>query len=290
MANIGFHAHGFAIIDLVPENELQTARQMEENLKDYIAAAGSGLFCKRYCCCTESELFEALNEIECRLREQGEISYVHIEGHASKDLLQLPDGSTVDWSRVFERFRTINVLSKNNLFFSSGACESAFALRAARITEPCPVFGLLAPEQEVTAGGVIAGFTAFYKSLIESENLNDAFAAFAEATNGKKYALIFSQLLFEKAVYRYLVQNCMGKGRRDQLDGLLTEAVDTVDASVKVARKALKKELFGPQALRLAQFHKRFMMIDRYPENAGRFQFDAVRFERAVRDGKLKLV
>lgn len=290
MATIGFHANGFAIIDAVPEDELQTARQMEENIQDYIHAANAGLFCERYRCKTESELLGALDKIERRLREKGEISYVHIEGHASKDALQLPDGSTVDWGRIFERFRTINILCKNNLFFSSGSCHSAFAFKAATITEPCPVFGLLAPEQEVTAGGVIDGFTAFYKTLIESESLHDAFVAFADATNGNQYALIFSQLLFEKAAYLYIKHHCMGQGRRNRLEALVSKAVSEEKVPVKAARKALKKQLFGSQSLRLARFHKKFMMIDRYPENERRFKFDAVKFERDTREGKLKIV
>ncbi|WP_198265757.1 hypothetical protein [sulfur-oxidizing endosymbiont of Gigantopelta aegis] len=52
----------------------------------------------------------------------------------------------------------------------------------------------------------------------------------------------------------------------------------------------MKKELNGPQALKLKQLHNVFMMIDKYPDNENRFDFDAVKFERDVRLGKLTIV
>ena len=290
MENIGFLAHGFVIIDLVPSEDMQTARHIEEALLDAINAANSNLFCERYRCETKNDLIDVLDKIKKRIKDKGEISYIHIEGHGSKEIIELPSGSTMLWNTIFEHFREINVLCKNNLFFSSGACLSAYAFKAAAITKPSPIFGMLAPEQEVDTGGVLDGYTAFYKSLIRNESLNDAFNAFADATNGKQYVLIFSQLLFKKAAYKYIKQHCMGKGRRERLECVLTQAVNSIDIPIKKARKLLKNELGKPQAVYLREFHNTFMMIDKYPENRDRFEFDAVKFERQVKSGELKIV
>ncbi len=290
MENIGFLAHGFVIIDLVPEKDMQTARHIEENLLDEINADNSSLFCERYKCKTKDELIAVLNQVKKRLRAKGEVSYIHIEGHGSKESIKLPNDSSLPWDAVFEHFREINILCKNNLFFSSGACQSAYGFKAATITKPSPVFGMLAPEQVVVTGGVLDGYIAFYKSLIRNESLNDAFNAFADAANAKQFSLIFSQLLFKKAAYKYIKQHCMGKGRKQRLDDLLTQAMSEVDMPIKKARKLLRKELNKPQALKLSEFHSKFMMIDKYPENADRFEFDAVNFERNVKSGALEIV
>lgn len=290
METIEFLAHGFVIIDLVPSKDMQTARHIEENLLDEINAVNSGLFCEKIRCETKNDLINVFNKIKERIRDKGEISYIHIEGHGSKEGVELLDGLVMPWSEIFEHFREINILCKNNLFFSSGACQSAYAFKAATITKPSPIFGMLAPEQKVQAGGVLDGYIAFYKSLIRNESLNDAFNAFTDATNGKQYALIFSQLLFKKAAYKYLKEHCMGKGRRERLENVLTQAVNTTDIEVRKARKLLKKELSKPQARKLKKFHDTFMMIDKYPENSTRFEFDAVKFERDVKSGKLKIV
>lgn len=290
MERIEFLAHGFVIIDLVPDEDMQTGRHIEEDLLDEISSQGSGLFCERYKCKTQNDLIAVFNIIKDRIKSEGKVSYIHIEGHGSKENLELPDDLDIPWSTVFDHFREINILCKNNLFFSSGACESAYAFKAAIITKPSPIFGMLAPEQEVNAGGVLDGYIAFYKSLIRNESLNDAFDVFAGATNGKQYALIFSQFLFKKAACKYLTQYCMGKGRKDRLENVVTQAVNSTGIPVKKARKLLKKELNKPQAISLKKFHHIFMMIDKYPENKIRFEFDAVKFEQQVRSGDLRIV
>lgn len=289
MSSIGFHAHKFVIFDFVPKSELQTGRSIEENLNDFINSENNDLLCERYKCETEEDFFLVIDRIKNDLIQNGLISYVHIEGHGSKDALYLPDGQPISWSVVFQAFREINILSKNNLFFSSGACESAYAYMAASITKACPVFGFLAPEKKVEAGGVGDGFIAFYKSLIKSESLNEAFNAFADATDGKKYALIFSPHIFEKAAFNYLTQHCMGQGRKNRLENVVSQAVAETGLPVNKARKQLKSELSKPQAIALKGFHEKFMMCDIHPENKDRFKFDAVKFERDVRSGKLKI-
>lgn len=289
MSSLEFHAHKFLIVDLVPESEMQTGRHIEECLLDVINRQSVGIVCERHKCASDIEFVDLITNIRSDVAEKGVVPYIHVEGHGSKDSLHFPDQSSIKWTDVFEEFRKINILSKNNLFFSSGACKSAYAFKAATITKPAPVFGMLAPEKEVLSGGVVDGFVAFYKSLIMSESLNEAFNAFADATNAKEYALIFSQLLFEKAAYNYLTQHCMGKGRMARLENIVSQAVVETGLPVNVARKQLKKELAKPQAPALMKFHKKFMLSELYPENAKRFPFDAAKFERDVRSGKLRL-
>ena len=289
MNSIGFYAHKFVIIDLVSDNEMQTGRHIEETLLDAINAEASEILCERHKCTLSVDFFEVIEKVKSDVNDKGLISYIHIEGHGSKESLHFPDESSIKWFDVFEEFRKINILSKNNLFFSSGACESAHAFKSAKITEPVPVFGMLAPEDKVSAGEAVDGFIAFYKLLIKSESLNEAFRAFADATDGKKYALIFSQFLFERAAYKYLTQHCMGRGRQARLENSLSQAVSQAALPVNKARKRIRRELAKPQALALTRLHKKFMMCDMYPENTSRFPFDAVKFERDAKKGKLKI-
>ncbi len=290
METITFHSTGFYILDTVPEKDMQTGRGLEENIVDIINTNNSSLYCKRIKCTTENDVLDALKSIKTNLIENGDIPYIHIEGHGSKDSLALPSGSVFSWNKLFELFREINILCKNNLFVSSGACLSAYGYKAASITEACPVFGLLAPEKVINSGGVKDGYHAFFKSLICNESLNEAFNRFSEATNGKDYALIFSQLMFRKAAYNYITVHCMGKNKRERLEELVTQATTSTDVSVNAARKQLKKEIYGPQAKHLSKYHQKFMMIDKYPENAERFEFNAGKFEQDVRNGKIKYV
>ena len=71
---------------------------------------------------------------------------------------------------------------------------------------------------------------------------------------------------------------------------LTTEAKTQVDPNypLKKIRKSIKKDINGPQALKLKKFHRKFMMIDLYQKNDARFLFDAVKFEKKVRDDARK--
>jgi len=241
MDSIRFHANGFYIIDLVPDDDMQTGMRIEENILDSINAERSELFCKRHKCRTKNDLIGIFNQIKNKLREEKKVPYIHIEGHASKESLQLLDGSEIEWSEVFCHFREINILCENNLFFSSGACHSAYAYKAAMITKPCPVFGLLAPEKEVKAGCLLDGFTTFYKSLIVDESFNNAFDKLVITTSAEQYSLIFSQRFFESAAYEYITQYCMGKGRRTRIESLVTKVKRNEVIPLKYARKFVKK-------------------------------------------------
>lgn len=287
MDSIGFHAQKFVIIDLIPDSELQTGRSMEENLTDFISAEKSDLSCERHKCDTKEDYFKVINQIKNDLSLSGTLPYIHIEGHGSKESLFFPSKHCISWIDVFQGFREINILSKNNLFFSSGACESAYAYKSATINEACPVLGFLAPEKQVKAGSVSDGFFAFYKSLIKSKSLDDAFNSFADATDAKNYAIVFSSQMFRKAAFNYLTQECMGKGRKIRLENLVSQAIAETGGPVKKVRKRIKEELSKPQALLLKEFHQKFMMCDRFPENNKRFSFDAVKFEKDVRSKKL---
>lgn len=293
MVDTAFHANGFIIIDAVPENELQTGKHLEDTILDLINYhKRSHLYCKRHKCLNAQDLISALNEIKEQQRTNGKTPYIHIEGHGSKEALKLLNGSDLKWCTIFEHFREINILSKNNLFFSSGACESGYALKEITLlSKPCPVFGLLAPEQKVKAGDVLDGFTAFYKALILNESLNDALQEFSNKINSKQYALIISQSLFERAAQNYIEQHCMGKGRRTRLERVLSEAKNIPKTSLTLGqtRKLLKKELYGSQAKYLERYFKTFMMIDLYPENAKRFEFDAIAFEHKVKKEKISV-
>lgn len=289
MNRIEFQVHKFVIIDLVPDDELQTGRRIEECLLDAIHAEQSSLICERYKCESATEFFTVINNIKADIIERGLFPYIHIEGHGSQKAIHFLNGDLIEWEKVFYEFRSINILCKNNLFFSSGACESAYAYRAAAtITQPAPVFGMLAPEIKVAAK-CVDGYISFYKSLIRSESIIEAFNAFTKKNNSQHYALIFSQHLFEKAAYKYITEQCMGKGRGDRIEALLSKAVNETGLPVNEARKLIKKNLKDPQGKALKKFHEKFMHYDIYPENADRFPFDAKTFEEKIRKGQLKI-
>ncbi|SEQ20155.1 hypothetical protein [Nitrosomonas ureae] len=287
---IGFITNGFHIIDLVPENELQTGKIIEDCIIDSINAGNFDLHCYRYKCKNRSEILEALDKIKTFMEKQKVVTSIHIEGHASKDHLCLPDHSYIEWSLILDYFREINILCKNNLFFSSGSCDSAYALRSnITINKPCPVFGLLAPEQIVEAGSTSDGFIAFYKNLICSKgDIDMALHEFCQSTNAKQYAVIFAQEIFKKGLRIVIESKYIGKGKKERLEYLLSEVQDQDESgsSVTELRNSLKERL-KLEIPDIMKHYEKFMMIDLYPDLRNRFMFDIEEFVRNVIDYKL---
>lgn len=280
----GFSSDYIAIIDVLSETDMQTGRQLNENINDVINAEDSNFSCVRLVCTNKIELFLAFKAIKDRITTNDVIPCIHIEGHGSKVCLELADGSLLTWEELANIMREINIISKNNLFFSSSACMSAYAFNSASINKPTPFFGFLAPEKDIKVENIVKAFSVFYSTLIRGEDLHDSVVAFSEKTDCKQYAYIFSQLLFKRSMRNYIQKSCMGKGKQKKMNELLDEVSNIKTLTLKKKRKILKEEINKPQALFLKKLHNVFMMIDLYPENAERFKFDAVRFEKDIRN------
>lgn len=288
MGDSGFHSHGFVIIDAVPPGELQTGKALYEMLCDTISSNGEELFVRRVPCQSASEVLNALRDERKFVENEGKIPIIHIEGHGDKEHLRPANGFYLRWKSVFEELKIVNILTCNNLFFSSAACESAYWYKGASITSECPVYGMLAPATKITAGEVAVGFQAFYRTLLESGDLHTSLNSLANATDAKKFAYIFSHSLFENVACKYLLQHCMGKGLAKRKEELLTVVVKEISIGLKKARKSIKKELSKSQAIHLRRFHRKFLMLDRCKSNETRFPFNAAKFERQVKNGIIK--
>ena len=64
----------------------------------------------------------------------------------------------------------------------------------------------------------------------------------------------------------------------------VTIAKQNICLPLKTLRKAIKRKLLEPKAPHLRRFYAKFMMIDKFPENAERFDFDVDKFENDVRN------
>ncbi len=282
---LGFKSDYIAIIDLVPEDELQTGRKLEENINDYINEYELKYACELYKCVDRSQFTDTLNTIKQRLIDTGKIPLIHIEGHGSKEGISTPDKDIILWSDLFKLLREINLLAQNNLFVSSGACLSGYAMKEVKILEPSPLVCLLAPVQEVQAGKVIDAFSVFYKLFLNpDEDLNNAIDRFHKETEGTEYLFIWAQQFFNNGARSYFLNRFNAKARQCLLEAQLSVAMKNIrGALLSVARKYFKKNMKSSIYKILTKSHKKFMMIDIYPENADRFPFNAQELEESVR-------
>lgn len=92
MDDISFGADYFVIIDAVPSKELQTAKRIFDNIRDYINQSEGHFDCKYRKCDTPSQLLSTLKDIHSYCQSTGNIPFIHIEGHGEREYLLLPNG------------------------------------------------------------------------------------------------------------------------------------------------------------------------------------------------------
>lgn len=236
--NSSFVNNSIFVIDALPDGDLSTAHHLFDNLIDYKANRDDGPHLEYRKINSYSDFVLILAELEW-LCASGIRPIIHIEGHGDR-ATGLALGSSndhIDWEDLVERLRRINIASKNNTGVVIAACHGMYALMAIKITELTPFHFLLGSQDEVTAGQIIDQMERFYKNLIDNVSVTEAYASI-----DKKFDLFIAERHFAMAIGRYFKRVCMGKGRRERVERLTTEAKAAFNnQGIVVNRQMLKK-------------------------------------------------
>lgn len=171
---------------------------------------------------TAAELLALLDNLEERAR-QGRRPLIHFDMHGGKKtgLHIVASGENIDWRSLAGRLRAINAATQNNLCVLSLACFGFYlAADTVSIDLPTPFFILAAPQETVTAGYVEDVVLPFYDQIFTKGDLG---AAFRDVLGGK-LTLFHSEALLYQSIGKYFKQYCMGKGRQQRVENLLSMA------------------------------------------------------------------
>lgn len=288
MSTGGFKTDYFLLLNAVSESDLQTARAIEDEIRDAGYEIGEDPPVERVDCEKAEDLFRALGDAAKCLRDIERIPMVHLDGHGDRDNMRFPSGEMVSWGAIFAKLREINVLACNNVFMTCGACESAYALEGSEILDPTPVYALLAPAKQVRAGTIREGFRKFYRVLLETENGATALREFTEQ-HPDHFSILSSEHLFELSAARYIVNFCEGKARKQRQEDLVTRARrERPDLDIKEVRGKIKAALREDPMVSIERMFRQFLIVDRCPENGERFPFPTERIRKRAEQERLK--
>ncbi len=276
-----FEANELVILSAVPEDDMQAARWLREDVADLRNAGVAALVCTYHAGLTGQAFMDQLGALAERA-QAGVIPMLHFDGHGLQDRMQFSDGSEVPWRDITQQLRAINVATRNHLVVSSGSCFGAWLYDKTDLDAPAPVFGLVATMRTVPAGDVDRGFRIFYRELFRTFEFARAYNQMMEGVENKVFGHVFAPDFLETVVRGYIVDFCMGEGRRFRAEALVTKAVER-GMPLAQARKMVREGLRKPQAPALERMGKHFLMIDRYPENQERFPVNYVWLEQAIR-------
>ena len=102
---------------------------------------------------TVAELQKLLDDIALDAKA-GAKPIIHFDTHGSKNdgILIQATGELLPWLDICDQLRNINVKTGNNLCIISAACFSAHLMKRVTVTQACPFFLMLAPEDTHTSG------------------------------------------------------------------------------------------------------------------------------------------
>ncbi len=277
------HSNCLVILNCMNDEEVAPALRLAHDLRAG-AAKAAGMMVRTVDCTRPVDLRMALTEL-AEAAVDGLLPAVHVDGHGAEEGLLTGDGSRVLWELLWPLFRTLNVATKNNLILTFASCWSAHGIvdkTSADLSLPTPFLVMVAPQKIVLNETVDAGFEDFYRSLIANGDVNAAFDLLARrdraADTVGEYKLLIAPRLFALSAEKYVEQHCVGAAARARERNL-----ESMRLGDRHTRRFVRNAIRGSQALYLGEKYRRFMMVDRYPDQAGRFPINLGALEARAR-------
>lgn len=194
---------------------------------------------------------------------------LHLEAHGTEHgdgLVLAPSGETVAWDEFALMARALNVVTANNLVVVLAVCRGFKAVLAATVVEPVPFCLLVGPDRPVTNQQILSSFGPFYRTLI---SLNEMGEALRHLPAG--YAHFNCEELFAGAMASYFRRHSAGRGRRERVERLVSEARSRLPATELRSIRRLAKEKTRATKEVFDRFKRTYLMTD-IPANTGRFK------------------
>lgn len=213
-----FVCNAIRLVSAARRGEEGTPNRIAEDLTGLSQTTGINFQHDEISC--KEELFLLLEKIKTETAD-GLRPILHLDMHGNPNGLEIGrSGEQIVWKDLIEKFEDINVNTENNLFVFVTACEGLNLIRPISILRPTPFFGLLAPQDTITVGDVEDGAVPFLKTLLETRNLNEASKVISD-----KFRFYNSEQHFIISYAKYIQNDCLGKGKRQRKERLLSETL-----------------------------------------------------------------
>ncbi len=148
----------------------------------------------------------------CEECNKGTYPIIHFLGHGSKGGgihfwdNSINDYSMLDWKKLYASLAKVNKACHNNLFFTTAACYGfdSYSVLFAEDIPNIPFVGIVAinPNDSFYVDDANIVFSAFYKSLLETESVNNAINEVKSLENkllGKMPSIAFTDVTFKNS-------------------------------------------------------------------------------------------
>ncbi len=204
-----FEYDNIYVIESLDSDETQTGSILYNDILKWKAIKIGYLKCHLLRIDTAESFFNELEIIKRNAQENNTSPFLHLEIHGCTDGLILNSGEKINWSELADRFREINIITKNNLFVSLATCYGAYIYGKIRPTLPAPFFAFIGPWEEVKVQDILKSFATFFEYLLDVDSAQhvDMVEALKRLNESDKlpfrYYLYGAEEVFEKVFEDY---------------------------------------------------------------------------------------
>ncbi len=149
---------------------------------------------------------------------------IHLDTHASAEdgIKVAGSGEHISWPHFAAKLRIINALTGNNLCVVSGACNSFQLVSEIDVHQTTPVFILLAPEKEISAGEIEENVVGFYRDMLDNQDILTS----RDKWFGRQLRMYHCERFLAVVLAKYLNNAGVGRQLERRKEHLVTMALE----------------------------------------------------------------
>jgi len=195
---------------------------------------------------TKDELLEIINYIIYNSPHMHGGVLIHLEMHGdeNKKGLILSDQSLVTWVELIEKFRDINIITKDNLFITMATCFGRYLYLGVDPYKKSPFSGYISASIAVYPDEIVEKFFILFENLIDKGNLVKAYLDMEKTESNFYYK-------DRKRAFDEAFQSVLEKlhGNMDLKQKILAEAEEKMFTETGVKLTDPEKEIIFNKAL-----------------------------------------
>lgn len=278
----------FAVVESLREADVEFVGHTGEKLAREVAAAlidaGVNLDVKVYRC-DSTRGFSNVISLLTEEAERGEHHpLLHIECHGHEDTgLEFGDGSILTWSELADVLRPLNVATRIGLVASVAACYGGHALAGIDPMKPAPCFAFIGPTSRLWSSELYDCLRDFYIELLKLKSAEEA----TRGLMGKKlengaFMVLTARQWFKALIDHYLTSMASHAARETQALRLFEQAREEGWGNLDM--EYWRRHFLETMPKLLTQYHRRFFMVEEFPEEAQHFAQSLEDIMQSLRD------
>ena len=202
-----FEFNKIIILESLLSAELQTGSELKDRLNKWAADQGKHCLAETVQIHSIQDWEKAWDDIYEEIEIDNIVPIIHLEMHGNKTAMGIDKGMNgiIPLNEIFQKVQRANVLSHNNVFLSLAVCMGLNVIRGLKVYEPMPFCGVLGSLETLNNKELLENYTIFYKSFIETLDLDKAKQCMIESgIDSTQYELFRPEQIFMNAYLGYL--------------------------------------------------------------------------------------